>query len=181
VIDGNVKRVAARLLGSASADVRPVAEHLLDRKNPGGSNQALMELGALVCVPRDPHCGECPVAADCQAHRKGIVNQVPSKRVKPDKQQRDRKLLVMRRGGQILLTPGMYVKGLWDLPDFFSGAQLREKLGSFRHTIMNSQYHCEVYLASGRAPRGSSWCEEKNLDEIPLSTTAKKALRCLDR
>src|SRR5207302_8780326 len=105
VIDGNVKRVASRLMGSASADARSVADHLLDRQNPGTSNQALMELGALVCVPRDPRCGDCPIAVECQAHRSGGVNEWPPKRVKPGKEQGDGKLLMVRLAGRIRLRP----------------------------------------------------------------------------
>ena len=179
VIDGNVKRVAARLTNNES-NVVFMAEKLLDRSNPGRSNQAVMELGAMLCVPRDPHCSDCPVARHCRALRAGTVNQLPLKRVKPKIERRERKLLVIRRGGRILLTQGAYIKGLWDLPDFFSGVRLGAKLGTFRHSIMNSQYICEVYRAQGRAPRGSRWCDEKRLGEIALSTTAKKALRCLD-
>src|SRR5258708_4111648 len=80
VIDGNVKRVVARLTGSASADVRAVAERLLDRQDPGRSNQALMELGALICVPREPKCDVCPIVGHCEAKRAGIVDELPPTR-----------------------------------------------------------------------------------------------------
>src|SRR5690348_7515935 len=59
VVDGNVKRVIARLTSSADAKVEETAERLLDRRDPGRSNQALMELGALVCLPKAPLCAAC--------------------------------------------------------------------------------------------------------------------------
>jgi A/G-specific adenine glycosylase len=56
-----------------------VAETMLPRTNPGIFNQAAMELGALVCTPRTPKCGECPVAPMCSARRDGIESEIPGK------------------------------------------------------------------------------------------------------
>ena len=71
-IDGNVRRVVMRLVGSATTDLRATATQLMSLRHPGRWNQALMELGATVCLPRQPLCGACPLAAECQAHRLGI-------------------------------------------------------------------------------------------------------------
>jgi A/G-specific adenine glycosylase len=179
-IDGNVRRVTMRLTNSANADVAGVAEQSLDRGNPGRSNQALMELGALVCLPRAPLCGACPVSGDCGALQHGTVVQLPPAKVKPEAVRRERTLLVLRRGEHILLTPCAQVKGFWDLPDAFPGARLGAILGVFRHSITNSRYVCEVREATaGRVPRGARWFPSNRLNEIALSTTAKKALQCL--
>ena len=75
VVDGNVERVSTRLeaieLDPRTAQgrraVRAVAESLLDPNDPGASNQAVMELGATICLPRGPHCERCPLAASCRA------------------------------------------------------------------------------------------------------------------
>ncbi len=66
VVDGNVRRVLSRV-ACRNEGLDEMAEALLDRKHPGRYNQALMELGATVCLPREPHCGACPVAALCTA------------------------------------------------------------------------------------------------------------------
>src|SRR5580692_8271758 len=79
VVDGNVRRVAARLTNGKGV-AQEVADLLLDQRNPSRSNQAIMELGAVVCVPRDPRCGECPIAQYCEARRLGTQNEVPGKR-----------------------------------------------------------------------------------------------------
>jgi len=79
VVDGNVVRVAARLLaleedparGEGARRVRWLAGELLDPDSPGDSNQALMELGATVCLPRNPRCAACPLAPACRARRQG--------------------------------------------------------------------------------------------------------------
>ena len=85
VVDGNVVRVLCRLRGLALdarapatvARVRALARPLVPARNPGDHNQALMELGALVCTPRAPRCGACPLRALCRAARSGTPEAFP--------------------------------------------------------------------------------------------------------
>jgi A/G-specific adenine glycosylase len=180
VVDGNVRRVIARLTGNGAVDVQEAADRLLDRQNPGRSNQALMELGAVVCLPREPLCGECPVARRCEARRHGTQAELPVKKPRGEVRRIKVALLAVRKHGKILLTPSTRVRGFWDLPEPFPGAQASEQCAAFRHTIMNTQYLFEVREAvADRSPEGARWWDESCLREIPLSTTAKKALRCL--
>jgi A/G-specific adenine glycosylase len=90
VLDGNVARVLARL-GAVRSDLRApaqwrelevAAQELLARKAPGDWNQAMMELGATVCTPKSPRCGECPAAPWCEARKLGIAGQLPEPRRK---------------------------------------------------------------------------------------------------
>ena len=179
-VDGNVRRVVMRLTGDASADIGAVAGKLLEVRNPGRWNQAVMELGALVCLPRDPLCPGCPVSGECQAKRREIQHDLPPPSKKAAMVRKERTLLVIRRKGRILLTKSPRVSGFWDLPEVFSGVRLGPRLGKFRHAITNSQYHFEVREGRVAAPpRNCRWWDEKKLDEILLSTAAKKALRCL--
>ena len=179
-VDGNVRRVIARLAGDAAVDVRRAADTLLDRRQPGRWNQALMELGATVCLPGEPQCSGCPVSRECEAHSRGIQRELPPPRKKPSIVRKQRLLLVIRRKGRILLMPSTRVSGFWELPEMFSGVRLGSQVGKFRHAITNSQYLFEVREARiGAAPPNCRWWEETRLDEILLSTAAKKALRCL--
>jgi A/G-specific adenine glycosylase len=140
-----------------------------------------MELGATICLPREPLCGECPVEAHCAARRAGTASDLPLKRAKPAPEHLERTLLVIRRHGRILLTPSLRVKGFWDLPEHpESRASLRigATLGDFRHTITHRHYRFTVKEAvAGAAVKGTRWHTEKELARIPLSTTARKALR----
>jgi A/G-specific adenine glycosylase len=180
VVDGNVRRVIVRLTNDAGADVQAVANRLLDCKNPGRSNQALMELGALVCLPREPLCSACPVAPHCEARTHGTQAELPLKRPRAEVQRIRVALLVIRKRGKMLLTPSHRVQGFWDLPEPFPGARMSGGVGTFRHSIMNTQYVFEVREASaGRVPQDARWWDESRLAEIPVSTTTKKALRCL--
>ena len=180
-IDGNVRRVVMRLIGNAAANVSVEAARLLDKGDPGRWNQALMELGALVCLPREPLCAACPISGECQAKQCEIQRALPPPRKRPAIVRKERTLLVIRRKGRILLAPSPRVSGFWELPEVFSGVRLGPRLGTFRHAITNSQYYFEVREARiGACPRGCRWWDESKLGEIVLSTAAKKALRCLE-
>ena len=180
VVDGNVRRVLARWTNDGQADAQQIADRLLDRRDPARWNQAVMELGATVCLPREPLCGECPVAAHCAARRAGTVSDLPVKRAKPAPEHLERTLLVIRRQGRILLTPSPRVKGFWDLPEHLEHAasfRIGATLGVFRHTITHRHFRFTVKEAIAvAASKGARWHTEKELARIPLSTTARKAL-----
>jgi len=180
-VDGNVKRVIARLTNGAG-DARQVADELLDRKNPSRWNQAMMELGATVCLPRYPLCEACPIERYCAAKARGTQSEWPRKRAKPDTIRIEKTLLVIREGERILLAPSARVKGFWDLPEPFRGARIGASIGRFRHAITHHSYVFTVVEAVSRTvPKGFRWFACKHFDEIPLSTTAKKGLQCLIR
>jgi A/G-specific adenine glycosylase len=131
VLDGNVARVLARL-GAVRGDLRKpkrwrtlevTAQTLLASRHPGDWNQAMMELGATVCLPRAPHCDACPAARCCRAFQMGIAEELPSKRLKraPVKVQiaaailldaRDRTLLVKEPGKH----DGVLFSRMWQFP-----------------------------------------------------------------
>jgi len=84
-VDGNVRRVFARLFDLADPTpnrLRELAVTLVDPRRPGDFNQALMELGALVCTPRSPACGSCPLSARCLALARGTVEDRPERKTK---------------------------------------------------------------------------------------------------
>ncbi len=175
-VDGNVRRVIARLLNDGTADASHWAGKLLDRRDPGRWNQAMMELGATVCLPRAPLCADCPIHSHCLAHSAGTQNELPLKRVKPRTERLERTLLVIQNNGRTLLTPSARVKGFWDLPEPFLGARPGATLGEFTHTITHRHYRFTVREA--RAAKIPSPCRWQN-KALPLSTIAKKALKFL--
>jgi len=195
VLDGNVLRVVARMENDAG-DIRSlktrerfrtVAERWLDPRQPGAFNQALMELGATVCLPRRPLCPQCPLRSQCQARQKGTADQLPVKlgAVRPERI--EAVLLLVRRGQRILLrqrpATERRMAGFWDLPgpEHLSGARAGTSIGQFRHTITHHHYTFTVKAARApkRLPAGSlfQWLAPREAGRIPLSTTARKALR----
>jgi len=191
VVDGNVARVLSRLtpeLGDIKADaVRKRlwarAETLLDRKRPGEFNQALMELGATICLPKRPQCERCPVRLHCEARKQGLENQLPVRGAQPRADQRGRKLLVVERAGKVLFwqrpAESRRLAEFWELPegDQLPDAKVIDYAGAFRHTIVNTTYLVEVCRATvGSRPNGFRWLAKSGLRDMPISTTAKKAL-----
>jgi len=178
VVDGNVRRVMARLTNDGNGDAQEIADLLLDRRDPARWNQAVMELGATICLPREPRCKECPIAAQCLARKAGTQGELPLKRGKTAPERLERTLLVIRRHGRLLLTPSPRVEGFWDLPEPFRGAKAGAAIGEFTHTITHRRYYFTVQEAKAReVPKTARWFTMKQLGAAPLATTAKKALK----
>jgi len=192
VVDGNVLRVVARVENDAS-DIgspgtrerfRATAQGWLDRKRPGEFNQALMELGATVCLPKNPQCLLCPVAPVCRAREAGTAAELPVKLRKQEPVAIEAALLLLRRGGRVLLqqreASERRMAGFWELPspEDLPGARHGERIGEFRHTITFHHYTFTVWAATGRVAGAQfQWFEPARLAEIPLSTTARKAMK----
>ena len=191
VLDGNVLRVLSRLTAeqgnirsqAVRRRLRETAGRLLDAKHPGEFNQALMELGATVCLPKQPLCDKCPLREHCQARRQGDENQLPMGTGRPRPERVHQELLIIERRGKVLVWQreqgSSRLAGFWELPERqqVPFAEVQETIASFRHTIVNTLYSVQVFRASvRRLPRGFRWESRKNLEHIPLSTTARKAL-----
>jgi A/G-specific adenine glycosylase len=196
VLDGNVLRVLSRMTadpGNIKSDaarkkLRTLAEGLLDRRRPGEFNQALMELGATVCVPKQPLCRDCPVRPHCQARKQGVENQLPLTGARPTASRQEKHLLVIEKADKILLwqrpLDSRRLAGFWELPEReqVSDATVHGEVTGFRHTIVNTTYLVEVYRATVQTrPQGFRWLKKNTLGDLPLSTIAKKALILLAR
>ena len=192
VLDGNVLRVVARVendpseIGSARTRqrFREIAQGWLDPGDAGAFNQSLMELGATVCLPKNPLCLLCPVAPACRALAEGTVEQLPVKLRRVDPVALEGTLLIIRKNGRILLRQrepdARRMAGFWELPtpEELPRARIGRRLGVFRHTITHHHYTFGVAEASGSVLRRPfRWHEPRTLAKIPLSTTARKALR----
>jgi len=192
VVDGNVLRVVARVENDA-ADIasartrkrfRAIAQEWLDRRQPGAFNQALMELGATVCLPRNPLCHDCPIAQCCRARREGTAAQLPVKLRKQEPLRIDGALLLVQKRGRILLrqreASARRMAGFWELPspEELPAARIGGDIGEIRHTITRHHLTFTVKAATARAAgRDFRWFSPVQLVEIPLSTTARKALK----
>src|SRR3989304_6085116 len=124
VVDGNVARVLARgfLRRDADPDNRAafqaLADRLVARRRPGDFNQALMELGSTVCLPRRPRCPVCPLEKLCAARQAGVERRFPRRRPQRPRPRVTLSVVVPRRDGRVLLVreaKGLF-SGLWHLP-----------------------------------------------------------------
>jgi len=194
VVDGNVLRVVARVSNDAADIGAPAtrrrfgetAQAWLVRRDPGGFNQALMELGATICLPRNPLCGVCPIATRCQAWQAVTTGQLPVKLRRVEPVEVRASLLIVERAGRVLLRRREVslgrMAGFWDLPspEQLPAARVGAVLGEFRHSITHHRYRITVARAQASKPpaaRGEfAWMDQCRLESVPLSTTARKAL-----
>lgn len=164
VVDGNVERVMARLhqiatpLPAAKPELTDLAEILTPNKRPGDYAQAVMDLGATVCTPKSPTCGNCPWSSDCLAHASGMASSLPlrtPKKTKPTRfgiayiaQRNDGAWLLERRPDEGLLG-GMlgWPGGTWgvvarDAPPLI--ADWQDLPGEVRHTF--THFHLRLAI-----------------------------------
>jgi len=122
VVDANVVRVLCRILalrgdpsaGSLRGRIRDEAERLLDPDRPGDHNQAMMELGAVICTPTGPKCLICPVAEFCGALRKGRPDDYPGTARKTETVEVLECAAVVTRRGKVLMAKQPHERGWWD-------------------------------------------------------------------
>jgi adenine-specific DNA glycosylase len=164
----------------------------------GQFNQAVMELGAMVCTPRGPQCLICPVSEYCLALRNGSQLDRPRKKAKEKGARLDLAVALVRRGARLLMrqrpADAAIMPGFWELPQA-EGARLDERcfqdlgiesdglLGEFRHAITFRSYQGRVFggVLAGRAPQGYRWVPRARLIELPVTTITRKALAAAAR
>jgi A/G-specific adenine glycosylase len=149
ILEANTIRLFSRLIAfrgaAASAAGQKVlwqfAEKILPQKDIARFNQALMELGSLVCTPIDPKCEECPVAAVCAANAVGLQREIPTAKPKqPFTELREAAVVVRKNGNVLLRRCGEKERwaGLWDFPRFeveasgplFANREIAEKVAA---------------------------------------------------
>ena len=196
VLDGNVFRVLSRLRADptdiSSAKGRKhfsaIADSLLDREQPGPFNQALMELGATVCLSKNPHCLLCPIAQHCAAKRLGEQSRFPVNRKKQVSVKEERTLFWIERENQVLawqrpLTERL-MPGFWELPEMeqLPGIKPGRVLGAFRHGITIHDYTFSVVQCKPPVAIGCcEWLPLSGLGARPISTIFNKALKVVHK
>lgn len=145
LVDGNVARVLARLFlldmpqesSAFRGDSWRIAGELLaglGGRSPGDWNQALMELGALVCTPRAPRCLVCPVRAHCRASSEGRVDELPVPKKRPATIEVELHVALVRDGARVLVTERPStgrMAGLWELPTIEPAGEARLATGAW--------------------------------------------------
>ena len=177
VVDGNVARVFSRVWRlNDDFHQAPARERLAARlkpeiahaEDPGNFNQAMMELGALVCTPTAPNCDACPLAAHCAAFKAHEIEAYPAKPRARERPTRARTVVLARdEKGRVLLVKneeGSLLKGLWDLPTV-------EEAGIATQVFSHFRLRQTVLRASLRR---LSFCDPSR---VPLTKAAREALR----
>jgi A/G-specific adenine glycosylase len=194
VVDGNVERVIQRVAGvgadtatgGLNRQIAELATSLLDPKRPGDFNQAMMELGASVCLPRNPLCLHCPLRPSCQTRGEHLT----ARRAKMSTENIAYALSTRRVGSdqEVLLvqraTDGTVMPGMWELPGRregdFPGV---EACMEVRHAIMQVQYKVRILPVEKLEAeslavdeRTHRWVPAEELGELALTGLARKVL-----
>ena len=210
ILDGNVARVLARMYGlrepidekKTQAELWRLAGELVDPKSPGDFNQAMMELGALVCTPKSPGCLVCPWKPRCQALERGLVDELPVKTPKKKPVEVEHLVAVLENRGQYGFAKrpekGLW-SNLWEFPtlELKKGqagtlGQLKEwleetvglrvsglkEIGEFRHQTTHRTIRFRVFRGTsadqGDARGGLKWKSLGSVDELPMSNPQRR-------
>jgi A/G-specific adenine glycosylase len=211
ILDGNVKRVLSRLYAISGKSgtngtndlLWSLSESLVPKRHASSFNQALMDLGATVCTPKEPQCNHCPLDRLCKAKTKGNPEEYPARKAKKRIPhihavagvfQKDGKVLLLQRPLEGLLG------GLWEFPNWkVEGEKGLEKdlkdrvrsemgfkvkceglLGPFSQTFSHFKLTVSVYRyrAEGRNRKGQ-WVPVANLDAFPMSRLHRRIAQTL--
>lgn len=213
VVDGNVIRVLSRVLtldkdptaGQGKQALQEAAQTLLDPLSPGDFNQAMMEVGALVCSSSKPRCGACPLKALCLARRRGVQELYP-RLPKPVSTLKIHKVVVLiTKADKVLAMPRTMsgrigdegrMLGLWHFPEIElkkgetsqgaaiklagEAAEFKGRLASIIHSVTRYRIKVEAYrFESKKALKGWRWIEWKELNNKPLASAERRLLRAL--
>ncbi|MBK7860645.1 MAG: A/G-specific adenine glycosylase [Archangiaceae bacterium] len=203
IVDGNVARVFSRVhaidapVGDKARERQlwQLAEALVQGPRPGDLNEALMELGATVCLPKGPLCLLCPIRGECQALAQGRVETLPPPKVRAVRKRLELKVAVCRRDDRVLLArrpDGGLFGGLWELPTAASRAQLTRvlegtKLGKHLATVERTLTHrdlvLELYATAATPPlkhldgyTECRWVTEAETEPLGVSAAMQAAL-----
>jgi A/G-specific adenine glycosylase len=208
VVDGNVRRVLARLFALRGPEYRRdgpfynLAEELLDRDRPGDWNQALMELGATLCLPRKPACAACPLRDHCRARALGLAEELPEGHGRRTPVAVTVAAALVERDGRVLLVrrpEGRLLGRMWEVPQTSLDSrglrdlapELEERYGLHvvpgalavraRHSITFRRITLEGYRARLKPPVPSDpdrflWASPDEVTGLPMSSSTRKLL-----
>jgi A/G-specific adenine glycosylase len=177
VVDGNVQRVLERVLGRALSPEQSwsASGALLDVRRPGDFNQAMMELGAVVCLPGKPLCEMCPVAAPCVS--RGTVRKIR----RSQRQKASLRYALVYKNGAVLLEqrPGnsSLMPGMWELPAISGKPRPGSTpLLTLSHSITTTDYAVSVFSERSRMSSRKRWVPFDKTRSMALTGLTKKIL-----
>lgn len=184
-VDGNVLRVTARITGD-DGDISTTAmknkvtaalKNVIPTNMPGAFNQAMMDLGATVCLPNGaPKCEQCPAAPFCQAYQKGLTEKLPVKAPSKARHIEKRDVFLIFYDGKVALRrrpPRGLLAGLWEFPNELAPANipvlgLELNGGQCKHIFSHVEWHMKgriIFSMDDRLPEGWIWADKQELKE----------------
>ena len=191
ILDGNVKRVLTRYCGivgypgdkKIEAQLWQKAAQLLPKEAIPDYTQAIMDLGAMICLPRNPHCLICPVQTHCVAYLTGQTTSLPTPKPKKGIPTKEAAFVIVKYQESILLekrpSKGIW-GGLWCLPEFTTPADLNAFVQDRPIRILKTRTHVFTHYRLLFTPYilevDQAFCHDKNQQWVPLNTLQNYAL-----
>ena len=180
-VDGNVERVLQRVQGKSLAgeDLWRAAAALLSQRRPGDFNQAMMELGAMICLPRQPQCLLCPVSGLCATRGELRRQRKEARQTKREIHYafacREGSIFLVQRAKTATLMPGM-----WELPEIPGANGVTAAWLTLRHSITVTDYVVRVMRSP--VPKGlqGRWVRTSRVTTLPLTGLARKILHAAE-
>lgn len=184
ILDANVRRILFRFFRRRRATEKELwrmAERLFDAERAFAWNQGMMDLGATVCLPEAPRCGECPLAEGCRG--KMTPERYPAPKTKKEKPVRKRRILVAEAGGRyaLLRSAKRFHGGLWHFPQCEEDLH-GEILGRVKQHYSHFTLDGKVLLVS-RLPASTEgelhWFSPEEMEELPMGGADRKVLEMI--
>jgi A/G-specific adenine glycosylase len=204
ILDGNAKRVLSRLFAVPEDPKKTegllwkISESLIPKGRSNSFNQAIMDLGSMICTPKDPQCSHCPLHGYCKAKASGNPERYPSRGVKKRIPHIEAISGVILKNGKVLLhhrPPKGLLGGLWEFPNWRSegkgrlrlrvrnhikkemglNVEVKGSIGTFKQTFTHFKltlhvFNCEAIDGSGKG----KWVAVQNLRLFPMSRVHRR-------
>ncbi len=181
ILDGNVKRVLARVFGVGNEkSLWPLAERLLPQKDIEAYTQGLMDLGATVCTRGNPQCGRCPVSDACVARKEDRIAELPAPRERRELPQKEVTWLLLRHRGAVRVerrpAPGIW-GGLWCPPELNGKRPARAKaLPPIEHGFTHFRLRIHPLLCEVQKRSAGRWLKLEEASAAALPAPVKALL-----
>jgi A/G-specific adenine glycosylase len=213
VLDGNVKRVLSRLYAISGNPKKTedllwqISESLIPKGHANAFNQALMDLGSMICTPKEPQCPRCPLLDECKAKTLGNPETYPSRVRKKRIPHVDALSAVIRRNGKLLMRqrpPEGLLGGLWEFPNWKMkekgrsrlrlslrnnikkemgmNVTVKELIGTFQQTFSHFKLTLMVFNCEAIDGRGKGkWIPIKHLEQLAMSRIHRRIAGVMDQ
>jgi len=188
LVDGNVERVFARMTGFEQPKPKLTtaawdwAAQNLQSDAPGDWNQALMELGATICTPKNPDCSRCPVKADCLSAGTQRALTLPIAATKPKVVKLHRHLVVQTVEGKtklVQIRQGKWAEGMYEFPELPTDTAPLPLLLNLSHAVTHHRIRIDVSLAEEDLGTEGDWYSINDLDNIAMPSPQRKISKAL--
>ena len=188
VLDGNVVRVLSRIFGEKIEWWLPKGRHFLQQKSDDlvrygeahTLNQALMELGAVVCTPKSPACMLCPWVSKCVARKNEMIAELPLPKPRKASEVWIWKPKVIERGGKVAVLPNDYapfLKGQLIFPGEISTSKAKPKKFDLRHGITHHDIYIQIQKENKSQRKDYQWYSPQDLKRKNPSSLLQKILQ----